>query len=170
MHLIQHFFNLVLLRAKPQELAYSKNLLTSILLLFLLMSIFGSRELPNSSFAQSFITIVLLKEVVFLLALYTLLKLSNKANRFVQTASNFVALAIIQGTVMRLVFGLTSSHVLAFFLISWFLYVNIYVTRCAFEVKPGYAVLTYLLINIPANILAVILLFSSNLVKLFAGV
>lgn len=158
----QHFFRLVVLKNRPQDLEYSFALLLTFASVLVLQVAGMNFSLPGNIKANHWMVVMLvvLHECFFLYVLNYFLKKEKKENRFVQVASNFLGLDLIERLLLLPFIQGISNVFLLCCVQSWILLIRLHITRYAFEVSYGRAAIRLIAINVLAALplMAMILL------------
>lgn len=159
---INHFFRLLLLKSKPQDLQYSiiafACLLGALFLLIMININFLVTSVGTTAAATTaperihdlktlFTAAIIIHESIFLAILHFTLKRASKTNRFIQVATNFIGIDLIEYLITMLLtqaaFGLLAICALK----AWLLVIKFHITLHAFNVSRMRAAWIFLVIS-----------------------
>ena len=168
LYLFHHFAKLLTLKNKPQDLNYSVLIFIFLLgiLIVLTSNIFNLHYLPseimdspNINNVNSLVVWgVIVHEAVFLTILSFLLKKANKSNRFIQVASNFLGIDLIECLVALILSKIAIPVYMLCVIKAWFLVIKFYITKHAFNISQFRAAWFFILISLSSLLAATMLL------------
>lgn len=147
--IIRHFFGLLTLKNKPQDLSYSLTTLIMLLLTFIMVIKFTLKITnPQLIKLNTLIpTLLITYKGLFLTILFFFLSKIKKQHRFVQSACNFLGINIINYIFTPIINFFPLQLLLLCLLKAWLLMVNFHITKHVFNVTQLQAIGIYLFLN-----------------------
>lgn len=148
---LSHFSKLIFFKNKPEDLPYS--IVTWVALLIIPVAVLFIFNQPETR--KFLLSAYCVQTSAFLLTLYFILKIQNKANRFIQTSCNFLGISLFNILILKFIVLFSKSNFLVCLFFSWIILLKIYVIEHAFNVSKLKAIL-YLMIFVIIPSMAVI--------------
>lgn len=137
-----HFYRLITLKNKPQDLPYSISN-WGILLILSTLAFFWINK--DSESISGLLLIFNIQNIAFLMTLYYSLKFFGKANRFIQTSSNFFGITIINCLALKFLTFLTLNKIILCLFFGWLIMLKLHIIEHTFDISKNKALLFLLL-------------------------